>query len=54
MSALDVNDNSAVYYQGNYWNNLQCTIDLLNSRVSGVPSVPGNVSRVCDRTVPNA
>jgi SAM-dependent methyltransferase len=35
MCALDVNDNSAVYYGGNYWNNLDCTIRMINRRISG-------------------
>ena len=39
MCALDVNDNSAVYYEGNYWNNLECTIRMINSRISGDPTV---------------
>jgi SAM-dependent methyltransferase len=39
MSALDVNDNSAVYYGGNYWNNLECTIRMINSRISGDATV---------------
>jgi SAM-dependent methyltransferase len=39
MSALDVNDNSAVYYEGNYWNNLDCTIRMINRRISGDDAV---------------
>jgi SAM-dependent methyltransferase len=32
---LDVNDNHEVYYQGSYWNNLDCTQRMINGRISG-------------------
>ncbi len=39
MHPLDVNDNSAVYYDGQYWNNLDCTNRMINRRISGDEAV---------------
>jgi SAM-dependent methyltransferase len=30
-----VNENSEVYYEGEYWNNLDCTNRMINARISG-------------------
>jgi SAM-dependent methyltransferase len=35
MCALDINENYRVYYEGNYWNNLECTARMINRRISG-------------------
>ena len=35
----DVNINSDVYYEGSYWNDLDCTNRMMNARVSGDESV---------------
>ncbi|HEX4433720.1 MAG TPA: class I SAM-dependent methyltransferase [Acidimicrobiales bacterium] len=40
MPDLDVNENSDIYYQGRYWNDLEAVIRHLNQRVSGDPSTP--------------
>jgi SAM-dependent methyltransferase len=38
MSDLHVNENSDVYYQGGYWNDLEVVRHRLNARVSGDPA----------------
>ena len=35
MPPRDVNERSEVYYDGKYWNDLDCTFRMLNRRVSG-------------------
>jgi SAM-dependent methyltransferase len=35
MPPLDANENSEVYYQGHYWNDLDCTNRMINHRISG-------------------
>ncbi len=40
MPDLDVNENSDIYYQGGYWNDLDAVVRRLNQRISGDPSVP--------------
>ena len=39
MSLLDRNENPDVYYDGQYWNNLDCTNWMINRRISGDESV---------------
>ncbi len=39
MPPLDVNENPEVYYEGQYWNNLDCTNRMINRRISGDESV---------------
>jgi SAM-dependent methyltransferase len=35
MRALDINENYGVYYEGKYWNDLECTRRVINRRISG-------------------
>ena len=36
---LDVNEHPEVYYEGRYWNNLDCTNRMINHRISGNEAV---------------
>ena len=40
MPDLDVNENSDIYYQGGYWNDLDAVVRRLNERISGDPADP--------------
>ena len=37
MSSFQVNHNSAVYYQGRYWNELDCVQSMIDKRIAGGP-----------------
>jgi SAM-dependent methyltransferase len=39
MPDLDVNENSDIYYQGEYWNDLDHVAAMINRRISGDPAV---------------
>src|SRR3974377_1322540 len=35
MGPMDVSQNSEVYYHGDYWNDIDCTVRMINRRISG-------------------
>ena len=56
VSEFQVNENSDIYYQGRYWNDLDCVVQMFNNRISGCPegSWYSHFARTTDKTFTRA